>query len=633
MNDWATRKMAIDVIYTLAAILKDVLVPFKSEILEVLNHSRFDKYKPVREATQEAYQTIKNLGREDGLEDSYEEAQKKPKHPSLRETIRQAKKGKSKKNQDTNFEILDKSNNDKKLSAATQKRLESKRAAFNSGEEEKKDFAPISYDTVKSTIKQMPKNSNFFKKQKKKKEREIEIFTSGDHKNFNYEEDMKKHREAEILQRNNAKDEDFGIEVYEGRKPGKTTTKTQNKTRYQYKREDRKVSNGAEKKQGNKKGIKDPEDIDVQIFVKEDKNKEERGSPKYVSQQVPQKVGYQTDERAEMTEEELQGYEYEHSKHLLKKHQEMMKDEGKDKNIKYEFVGVDRKREEEERQRARIRTSYVAQPPPRVATYQPQPVTTYQPVYPSQNDLLLQNKIEVFTQQMTASMANLQNFVRNEISGVKQRLTYMESKVESLVRRQNELELDRLNQKNNNSNLGSQAIIPSPPPPIVEAISASNFENKSLYNTHQPIEGSSISILEQTNDWDVALAFVQQEKLNMAYSLVLKKKDEMLLFKLMGRTGVCLDQLDPENLENVIKEIISTLKSKAFIDLLLPWVNSLARQFSKLHPVVKSTYLVKGLEDSLFLLLTDTQNYLDQLQKEDVERLYKFIKVQSDNSS
>lgn len=53
-NDWATRKMAIDVIYTMAAIIKDALTNFREEIMEVLNHSRFDKVKTVREATIEA---------------------------------------------------------------------------------------------------------------------------------------------------------------------------------------------------------------------------------------------------------------------------------------------------------------------------------------------------------------------------------------------------------------------------------------------------------------------------------------------------------------------------------------------------------------------------------------------------
>lgn len=46
--------MAIDVIYTMAAILRDSIGEFKSEILDVLNHSRSDKIKPVREASIEA---------------------------------------------------------------------------------------------------------------------------------------------------------------------------------------------------------------------------------------------------------------------------------------------------------------------------------------------------------------------------------------------------------------------------------------------------------------------------------------------------------------------------------------------------------------------------------------------------
>jgi hypothetical protein len=53
-SDWQVRKMAIDVIYTMAAILREAIAPFKNEILECLGHSRSDKNKPVREATLEA---------------------------------------------------------------------------------------------------------------------------------------------------------------------------------------------------------------------------------------------------------------------------------------------------------------------------------------------------------------------------------------------------------------------------------------------------------------------------------------------------------------------------------------------------------------------------------------------------
>jgi len=54
--------MAIDCIYTLSAILNDVIIPFKKEILNCLNHCRFDKMKPVREATLEAMNIIKDIG-------------------------------------------------------------------------------------------------------------------------------------------------------------------------------------------------------------------------------------------------------------------------------------------------------------------------------------------------------------------------------------------------------------------------------------------------------------------------------------------------------------------------------------------------------------------------------------------
>jgi hypothetical protein len=65
MADWSIRKMAIDVIYTMAAILKNTLSPYKNEILEVLNHSRSDKIKPVREATLEAMSAVKEIRGDD----------------------------------------------------------------------------------------------------------------------------------------------------------------------------------------------------------------------------------------------------------------------------------------------------------------------------------------------------------------------------------------------------------------------------------------------------------------------------------------------------------------------------------------------------------------------------------------
>lgn len=61
-NDWNTKKVAIDAIYSMTAILKDEIVPFRIEILKVLNHCRFDKVKPVRDATLETIKLIKEIG-------------------------------------------------------------------------------------------------------------------------------------------------------------------------------------------------------------------------------------------------------------------------------------------------------------------------------------------------------------------------------------------------------------------------------------------------------------------------------------------------------------------------------------------------------------------------------------------
>lgn len=646
MNDWATRKMAIDVIYTLAAILKEVLIPFKGEILEVLNHSRFDKYKPVREATIEAYQTIKNLGGEEYEEEEEQEPASKPtnKKSSLRETIRQAKKDKAKVQQEPDFEILDKSDNDRKLSAATQKRLESKRVAMKTAtDEDKKDTGPISYDNVKSHLFKGPKNRNFFKKQKKEKQDEIEIFTAGDKSKFDYEEDMRKHQEREEqFKRTKAKDEDFGVEIYEGKKANRENSKDQDTGKYreQFHKEDRKGRNDHEERQINHGGTKDPEEIPVQIYVKGNPHqhkKEEQFRDREERQQKQTRVEIHSpkgfaetaqregDRDETLDDVEIQGEEYEHSMNLLKQHQEMMnkkkRQEPTNRNTQFEFVQKQDSRESGEHRNPNF-TTYAPPGQYRVNNYQPH-INAYQNYsQPSNNDFMLQKRIEQFTQQMTTSMSNLQNYVRNEMAGVKQRISYLESKVESLARRQNELELDKLNQNSLKSNLDRENLMPAPAPITLESFSAPPFEKEMYQPSHLYSHDDKNKSYDGVDEWSHILGLVQEEKLNSAYTLVLKKNDDMLLFKLMGRTGVCLEKLDPENLVKLLRCVAITLSSKSFIDLLLPWVNQYYRQFSQLHPAVQSTAIVKSIKDALFTLLNDTQNYLDKAQKEDVERVY-----------
>jgi hypothetical protein len=53
--------MAIDVLYTFAAILKEPLSIYKNDILEVMTMLRTDKVKPVREAAIEAIQMLREV--------------------------------------------------------------------------------------------------------------------------------------------------------------------------------------------------------------------------------------------------------------------------------------------------------------------------------------------------------------------------------------------------------------------------------------------------------------------------------------------------------------------------------------------------------------------------------------------
>lgn len=57
--DFNTRKMAIDVAYTLAKIHPLVLKPYKKELNALFGELRFDKMKPVRDACLEALKAFK----------------------------------------------------------------------------------------------------------------------------------------------------------------------------------------------------------------------------------------------------------------------------------------------------------------------------------------------------------------------------------------------------------------------------------------------------------------------------------------------------------------------------------------------------------------------------------------------
>ena len=71
------------------------------------------------------------------------------------------------------------------------------------------------------------------------------------------------------------------------------------------------------------------------------------------------------------------------------------------------------------------------------------------------------------------------------------------------------------------------------------------------------------------------------QQLNEAYSLAISNRDDLVLIKLMGKTGICLNQLlkgqrGKSVVEYLIQRIISILTTKEFVHVLLPWITELS---------------------------------------------------------
>lgn len=60
-EDVVTKKVAIDAVYAITAIVKDQIVPYRIHILQNLKDMRCHKVKPVREAAGETYKLLKEL--------------------------------------------------------------------------------------------------------------------------------------------------------------------------------------------------------------------------------------------------------------------------------------------------------------------------------------------------------------------------------------------------------------------------------------------------------------------------------------------------------------------------------------------------------------------------------------------
>jgi hypothetical protein len=85
-TDWAIKKVAIDAVLSMSAILKDEILPHRMDFLRALKPCKFHKQKPVREAALGTIMQLKEMDpplEEHELEELDENTNKRPK-PSMR---------------------------------------------------------------------------------------------------------------------------------------------------------------------------------------------------------------------------------------------------------------------------------------------------------------------------------------------------------------------------------------------------------------------------------------------------------------------------------------------------------------------------------------------------------------------
>ncbi len=109
------------------------------------------------------------------------------------------------------------------------------------------------------------------------------------------------------------------------------------------------------------------------------------------------------------------------------------------------------------------------------------------------------------------------------------------------------------------------------------------------------------------------------------YNWILGKKDDLLLIRLMGKTGVVIEQLDGQNVEFLLSKVVDLIGSHEFVDLLLAWVIAAVDRKVPLSLNIQSSML----ECLSYLLGLESSNdyRLDELQISEVNRVYNILKA------
>ena len=62
--------------------------------------------------------------------------------------------------------------------------------------------------------------------------------------------------------------------------------------------------------------------------------------------------------------------------------------------------------------------------------------------------------------------------------------------------------------------------------------------------------------------------------MNDAYHCVMAELDDMLMIRLMGKTGIVIEYLDNICIEYVLSVIIKVVESRDYLSLVIPWIRA-----------------------------------------------------------
>lgn len=100
---------------------------------------------------------------------------------------------------------------------------------------------------------------------------------------------------------------------------------------------------------------------------------------------------------------------------------------------------------------------------------------------------------------------------------------------------------------------------------------------------------------------------------------VIRENDDTLMIRLFGRTGVCLEKLQPETVTQVIQKIISIINKMDYVDVLIPWL----AEFTKKK--CENLELTGQLIECLLGLIGDESGSLSEKVRNEILSIYESL--------